>query len=1442
MHYLRLVCNPPSLALCPSHPLYQSIKREYQSIDDINLSGKLVALKQLILDCGVGVGVVNENGNEDEHEDQETAVDDDDNYNDDGDGDDGILVLKHPSVKYSWLLGYKDGQVVESYKDKPATSNRFVKENELLFMHLDTQDEGVYYCNASNIHGWTISNNASVRIAFLNKDIIGPEPKIASVGETVLMECKPPKGIPKPSVIWKFNGNVIEVNKRIKILDNGNLRIDKATRKDSGRYNCVAKNFADERDSSSAMLTVRQKPQFKIAPSNIEVKVNEAAVFPCVAEGDPKPTIVWRRDNQKKIPSSRAILLDNKGMQISKVQLSDMGNYICHASNSAGHLEAYARLSVVSTPGFLETPENQKVRVGDTAKFNCRVTGSPQPTIIWGHNGDHFIADEENSRRGERIQISKDGTLIISPVKISDSGKYECKASSYTGKIQSSAYLNVIDSQKFVPPVIEVGPQNQTLRSGLTATFNCQPKQPDELVTVNWLKNGQQLNSISDPRIIQLTTGTMKINLLRMSDAGNYTCKVIQNEAFTMWSVSLKMIDKNGFESAILQTTDDARMLPSSPTNFEVIERGDSWITFKWESPPHEESNIIHYLIEYSPYESRQGWYMQSILHSSPGKIVNLHPETGYRFLIRSVNDIGIGNPNVIPFVVFTSKKQHYSQLNYSQLKTKVENVYCENLKMKSVSTDQITIVWHVAGPPAALKLLSGFIAKYKRVPLSRCLSNNKGTYMEHCSLSESLLSQIELDTNNPKSIFNEEGSEEMKLVPMTDRNDQMVAYTIIPKLEPFVCYEVYVQPYLDHPKYGKLTGTVSKSITILTYDSVPTKSPTDLTARWLSNTSVEISWKPAPKQYINGILKGYSLHIIGNDTNSTRSIEVSPKSTIVRVQDLILNMPYVVHIAASTCQGEGIRSAGLMLTASSTIITMSPNLIDRRSGLNNGKSIQASVTKQPWFISIMVVGGCLWFMICAFILVVGRSMYLRGLIYKSGYSNGTKLIANTSHQIVSHMNTNTNSNASGMYKDSIILQPLIGTSNSVSPNEYQTDPGEAITNSTSIHTTLIPNSSQRRFQDSISSSNSTCKSSTSQPIDKQKQRYKLDKNGPGIMLNLGHAIPPPPEFPPPPAPISPTASNSTYYLQPDIGADDGTCSYASCPINVPISNASTTISPIPGYLWSAKHNSLVPVPGYIDYSCVPFNMMNMTHHSDTISIASSFALPPPHDMLSMTHLSDDPYLPGSNGANSATQLGLNGYPLDLSSMVSSHISNGNGSSSSAILSGNSTRDFNKYESITRSGQNDDSTSLLEEDEEADKSEIEEEEEEEDDHSNDCNTSDHSNSLKGWQNSSSIPSKNFIQMTPSYFSQSNYTDEDATYDICAEDQHVQEQRCGIVCNNQHNYYPPNNPKDFFPPPPNGSYYENQLNHCYDNPPTGQLTSTNINPFRNCGYLGETPIV
>lgn len=56
--YLQNVCNHPKLVLKPHHPEYQNIisdlQRSKTSLDEIEHSAKLPALKQLLLDCGIG--------------------------------------------------------------------------------------------------------------------------------------------------------------------------------------------------------------------------------------------------------------------------------------------------------------------------------------------------------------------------------------------------------------------------------------------------------------------------------------------------------------------------------------------------------------------------------------------------------------------------------------------------------------------------------------------------------------------------------------------------------------------------------------------------------------------------------------------------------------------------------------------------------------------------------------------------------------------------------------------------------------------------------------------------------------------------------------------------------------------------------------------------------------------------------------------------------------------------------------------------------------------------------------------------------------------------------------------------------------------------------------------------------------------------------------------
>ncbi|KAJ0177413.1 hypothetical protein K1T71_007422 [Dendrolimus kikuchii] len=58
LHYLQNVCNHPKLVLTPEHPearaIGQQLTAQHSTLDDIEHSAKLPALKQLLLDCGIG--------------------------------------------------------------------------------------------------------------------------------------------------------------------------------------------------------------------------------------------------------------------------------------------------------------------------------------------------------------------------------------------------------------------------------------------------------------------------------------------------------------------------------------------------------------------------------------------------------------------------------------------------------------------------------------------------------------------------------------------------------------------------------------------------------------------------------------------------------------------------------------------------------------------------------------------------------------------------------------------------------------------------------------------------------------------------------------------------------------------------------------------------------------------------------------------------------------------------------------------------------------------------------------------------------------------------------------------------------------------------------------------------------------------------------------------
>lgn len=88
-----------------------------------------------------------------------------------------------------------------------------------------------------------------------------PQNTRVAQGDTALLECAPPKGTPEPIVLWRKNGQKIELenSKRIRIVDGGNLAIQDTRQTDEGQYQCVAKNIVGVRESVTSLLKIHGK-------------------------------------------------------------------------------------------------------------------------------------------------------------------------------------------------------------------------------------------------------------------------------------------------------------------------------------------------------------------------------------------------------------------------------------------------------------------------------------------------------------------------------------------------------------------------------------------------------------------------------------------------------------------------------------------------------------------------------------------------------------------------------------------------------------------------------------------------------------------------------------------------------------------------------------------------------------------------------------------------------------------------------------------------------------------------------------------------------------------------------------------------------------------------------------------------------------------------------
>ncbi|XP_053861810.1 roundabout homolog 4 [Malaclemys terrapin pileata] len=549
-----------------------------------------------------------------------------------------------------------------------------------------------------------------------------------------------------------------------------------------------------------------------------------------------------------------------------------LGAALLQLEGSKSHSEEFP-------PYIIDHPTDLVVRWDQPATLNCRVAGSPAPTIEWYRNGEYVETSKDNvySQR----TLLPDGSLFFLRLNQrkgqSDEGVYTCVATNHLGTASSknaSLYIAALRED------FRLQPSNLLVTVGEQVLLECAPPRGHPEPTISWKKDGVPISQKAGH--YEVSSGKLLMVHAQRSDAGMYVC-VASNQAGQRESKAalVSVLEKPTFT----RRPSDIVAKFGSTVQLGCGVEGDPLPKVWW----HKEHGELP-------------WGRHEVDEENTLRIHYVTTFDSGRYICTAQNQVGTASAKASLTVqdpLDTGQREWPKDIPREMMDVQL---YLDN-STALPSSPAVYLHWKVIRPS----------------------QHTEG----HAVLYRSLL-PVSTDWVEWK-VPREHG-------------------IIIPALKRGYKYEFKVRPYA-----GKVHGPDSNVRHLWIPEEVPSAAPQHVTITAVEdgNGTALISWDPPPHHAHNGIIQGYKVWYLGNETHHRSNRTVDGGTHSLETVLLPAGVKYCIQVAA-------FNGAGLGVPSNATCSSVEP-LVGQMARTPAVLSVShiLAVIRQPVFIAS--VGSLLW-------------------------------------------------------------------------------------------------------------------------------------------------------------------------------------------------------------------------------------------------------------------------------------------------------------------------------------------------------------------------------------------------------------------------------------------------------------------------------------------------